>query len=333
MRLAVITRRIDGLSLRIYREAIVRELESSGIQVRPIWRGGPIPSDCDAVWDPGLGMRPIPQILRQSATAVVATFHGARIFSAYYDPTAEWIVDRVYHPWLRSRILRDRIWFREIVAAVIAPSQFAAQEAAAAFDVPLEKVHVVPHGIDHALFKPGGEARAPGHPYLLHISNVNPMKNTERVVAAYARLPESSRPDLIVISPWDWRILGKFRVRGVKIIRRPLPQHELAKWYQRALALVAPSVRETFGLTLLEAMVCGCPVITSNRTGCAEVAGDAALFVDPCSTEEIAEAMRRLIEEESERRRLREQGLRRAQAFSWSRSAAEHARVFHDVVS
>lgn len=333
MRLAVVVRWVDAPSHRVYRENVVRALAASEIHVIPMRRQGPIPPDCDVVWDPGLGMRPIPPILRESRVPVVVTFHGARIFSPAYVSKAEWTVARFYHPWLKSRILRDRIWFGEVVTAVIAPSQFAAQEAAEVLDIPLEKVRVVPHGIDHALFKPDGDAFVRERPYLLHIFGGNPMKNTERVVAAYARLPESSRPDLIVISPWDWRFLRKFQVRGVKIIRRLLPQHELAKWYRGAMALVAPSLRETFGLSILEAMACGCPVITSNRTGCAEVAGDAALLVDPYSTEEIADAMRRLIEDEPLAQRLRERGISRAQKFSWSCSAAKHARVFHDVAS
>ncbi len=333
MRLAVVTRSIDAPSHRVYRENLARVLAASGIHVIPMRRWGAIPPNCDVVWDPGLGMRPIPPILRESRVPVIVTFHGARIFSPAYVPKAEWVVARIYNPWLKARILRDRTWFREIVAAVITPSRFAAREAAEVFDVPLERVHVVPHGVDHTLFTPDGAGLVRERPYLLHIFGGNPMKNTERVLVAYARLPESSRPDLIVISPRDWRILRKFQIRGVKLIRRLLPQHELAKWYRGALGLVAPSLRETFGLTLLEAMACGCPVITSNRTGCAEVVGEAGLLVDPYSVEEIAEAIRQLIADDSLRRRLREQGIRRAQTFSWSRSAAEHLRVFQDILA
>ncbi|HXF05273.1 MAG TPA: glycosyltransferase family 1 protein [Blastocatellia bacterium] len=332
MRLGMLMRSVDAPSHRVYRENLARILVASGIHVIPMRRRGRIPPDCDLVWDPGLGMRPIPPILRESRVPVIVTFHGARIFSSAYVPKAEWVVARIYHPWLKARILRDRRWFREIVTAVIAPSRFAAQEASEVFDVPLERVHVVPHGVDHALFRPDGDVLVRERPYLVHIFGGNPMKNTERVLAAYARLPESSRPDLIVLSPWDWRMLAMFRIRGVKVIRRLLPQTELAAWYRGALGLVAPSLRETFGLTLVEAMACGCPVVTSNRTGCAEVVGEAGLLVDPYSVDEIAEAMRRLITEDSLRQQLREQGFRRAQAFSWSRSAAEHARIFSHVV-
>ncbi|MCS6817694.1 MAG: glycosyltransferase family 4 protein [Blastocatellia bacterium] len=299
----------------------------------PIRRWGPIPPECDAVWDPGLGMRPIPLLLRESSVPVIVTFHGARIFSPVYVSEAEWVIARLYHPWLKARLQRDRVWFREVVAAVIAPSQFAAREAAEVFEVSLEKVHAIPHGVDHELFRPDGDVALRERPYLLHIFGGNPMKNTERILAAYTRLSEALRPDLIVLSPGDWRILREFRIRGVKIIRRLLPQHELAKWYRGARALVAPSLRETFGLSILEAMACGCPVITSNRTGCAEVVGEAGLLVDPYSVEEIAEAMRRLIEDDALRERLRERGVERARMFDWNRSAAEHVRVFHRVLA
>lgn len=330
MRLAVLSRSIDAPSHRIYRENILTSLSALGIEVVPFRRWGPIPRGCDVVWDPGLGMRPIPSLLRESPIPVVVTFHGARIFSSAYVPRAEWIGARLYHPWLKAWIMQDRRWLQNIVAAVIAPSRFAAQEAAEAFDVPLEKIRVIPHGVDHALFRPDGDILAHDRPYLLHIYGGNPMKNTERVLAAYARLPEASRPDLVVFCYYDWRLP---RIRGVKAVRRLLPQQELARWYRGAVGLVAPSLRETFGLSLLEAMACGCPVITSNRTGCAEVVGEAGLLVDPYSEEDIAGAMRRLIEDETLRGRLREQGVMRARAFDWSRSAAEHLRVFSGLIS
>ncbi len=330
MRLAVLTRSVDAPSHRVYRENLVSAFSAVGIEVVPFKRRGPIPRGCDVVWDPGLGLRPIPPVLRGSPIPVVVTFHGARIFSPMYSARGEWALARLYHPWLKRNLLRDRAWLREIVAAVIVPSQFAAQEAAEVLRVPPEKVHVVPHGVDHGIFTPDGDSLVRERPYLLHIYGRNPMKNTERVIAAYARLPEASRPDLVVISPWDWFVP---RVRGVLVIRRLLSQGELAGWYRGAVGLVAPSLRETFGLTLLEAMACGCPVITSDRTGCAEVVGEAAVLVNPYSVEEIARAMQRVIEDGALRERLREQGLIRAGAFSWTRSAAAHKQVFSTVMT
>jgi glycosyltransferase involved in cell wall biosynthesis len=330
MRVAVLVRSYDPPSHRIYREKVTRALEALGIRIVSQRRWQLPPRDCDLVWDYGLGMRPIPVVLRKRSIPVVATFHGARIFASVYQAEKEWALARICHPWLRVRLRQDAEWFRSVVAALIVPSRYAAQEAAHVFGVPFEKIHVVPHGVDHRIFTPEGECWVGERPYVLHIAGQNPMKNTERVLAAYARLPESGRPDLVLISPWDWH---RPPVRGVRMIRRLLSQEELARWYRGALALVAPSLRETFGMALLEAMACGCPVITSNRSGCAEVAGEAALLVDPHSVEEIAAAMWRVIEDQTLRAHLREQGIDRALTFSWERTATEHVRVFQSVLT
>lgn len=93
-----------------------------------------------------------------------------------------------------------------------------------------------------------------------------------------------------------------------------------------------PSLHETFGMPILEAMACGCPVITSNVTACPEVAGDAALLVNPRSVDEIANAMRRLMEEQELRETLWERGLKRALQFTWRKSAKKHLEVFEKVL-
>ncbi len=85
-------------------------------------------------------------------------------------------------------------------------------------------------------------------------------------------------------------------------------------------------------MPILEAMACGCPVITSNATACAEVAGDAALLVNPRCVDEIADAMRRVITDPDLRMSLRARGLERAKAFTWRKSAEAHLKVFQDVL-
>ncbi|WP_445707531.1 glycosyltransferase [Desulfofundulus thermocisternus] len=81
-------------------------------------------------------------------------------------------------------------------------------------------------------------------------------------------------------------------------------------------------------MPIIEAMASGCPVITSNVTSCPEVAGDAAILVDPRSTDAIAEAMHRIIKDQRLRQQLREKGLKRAAQFTWRRSAEKHLKVF-----
>lgn len=92
-----------------------------------------------------------------------------------------------------------------------------------------------------------------------------------------------------------------------------------------------PSLRESFGMPILEAMACGCPVITSNISACPEVAGDAALLVDPYSVDDIAGAMKRLIEDEPLRQSLRQKGLSRSRQFTWRKSARDHLKVFEKI--
>ena len=120
--------------------------------------------------------------------------------------------------------------------------------------------------------------------------------------------------------------------KDIELIRTPKNHQELAEFYRGALALVFPSLRETFGMPILEAMASGCPVITSNITGCPETAGDAALLVNPRSVNDIALAMKRVITEEPLRNSLRRKGLLQAQQFTWQRSAEEHLKVFNRAI-
>jgi glycosyltransferase involved in cell wall biosynthesis len=101
-----------------------------------------------------------------------------------------------------------------------------------------------------------------------------------------------------------------------------VPEEKLPSLYRGAEALVFPSLYEGFGLPLLEAMACGTPVVTANTTALPEVAGDAALLVDPTSVEQIAGAMEQIVSDTSLRRQLREKGLTRAARFSWASTVA-----------
>jgi glycosyltransferase involved in cell wall biosynthesis len=102
----------------------------------------------------------------------------------------------------------------------------------------------------------------------------------------------------------------------------PVPETQLPSLYRGAQALVFASLYEGFGLPLLEAMSCGTPVLTSNVTAMPEVAGDAALLVDPTSVEQIADAMTRIVRDSSLRADLRKKGVARAAQFSWETSAS-----------
>lgn len=173
-------------------------------------------------------------------------------------------------------------------------------------------------------------------PYLLYLGGLNGRKNVERLLAAFAEV-RRAHPALTLV------IVGKrqWRAEGIEVA---LAQHELEPYvrftgylpdadvpllYSGATAFVFPSLYEGFGLPVLEAMACGAPVVTSNVSSLPEVAGDAALLVDPCDTAAIAAAIRRIIEEPGLAERLRTRGLARAAQFSWERTAEETLAVYH----
>jgi len=110
-----------------------------------------------------------------------------------------------------------------------------------------------------------------------------------------------------------------------------VPRDRLLSYYKNAICLVFPSLYEGFGLPILEAMACGTPVITSETSSMPEVAGDAALLVNPYDIPAIADAMNRLISDNQLRERLISMGLERTKQFSWKKCAEETLSVFNRV--
>ena len=112
-----------------------------------------------------------------------------------------------------------------------------------------------------------------------------------------------------------------------------VPAEELVWWHRAALMFVFPSLFEGFGLPVLEALACGTPVITSNASSLPEVAGDAAVLIDPHDTESLVSAMQRLLNDPELRAALSAAGPKQARQFPWSRTAAETTQVYRDVLN
>ncbi|HZS33638.1 MAG TPA: glycosyltransferase family 1 protein [Methylomirabilota bacterium] len=331
LRVAVVTRARDALSLTHARDAIVRELAELG--VAPIAvpaRGGP-PVGCDLLWDPALAGTRGPRHLCAAAAGlpVVVTAHGA---AAWVLPWHEVWRSRAAALWgrlRRRRALQD--WHRAMprLDAVVGVSDFGRREIGRVFRVPPGRLHRIYPGVAAIPFRPEGPAIRVGRPYLLYVAQYRPKKNLETVLAAYAQVPRERRPELVAIVPGAPSI--RAGLDGLRLVRETVTPAELAGWYRGARALVFPSLHETFGHPILEAMACGCPVITSSETACPEVAGDAALLVDPRSAAAIADAMRRL-EAPAMRDALRERGLARARRFTWRETATRYRELFAALV-
>lgn len=330
MNLAVLTRQGDPFSLAIYREQIVRELSRLGILAIPFGQKEPVPEDADIVWEPCLaGARKPEAMLRRTLKPIVATVHGAAPFSMPWRDIYPSFPSAVRATFKRIRTRTAWRWFRKRASAFIAVSHFGAQEVARTFKLSREIVHPIYHGIDHTVFLTGGHRHDDTEPYWLHISRGARKKNVRRIIDAYTTVQKNNRCNLMLVLP-EYR--ETVTEPGVIVIRDKKSPVQLASLYRGARGFIFPSLHETFGMPIIEAMACGCPVITSRDTACAEIAGDAALLVDPRSVSDIAAALHRFINNDQLLKTLREKGLARAKDFSWRKSAQEHLVVFRRIL-
>lgn len=174
--------------------------------------------------------------------------------------------------------------------------------------------------------------------YFLFVGTLDPRKNFERIFKAFELLrPLSQGLHLVIIGAEGWKnknFLKMIRTHPLKDhihMTGYLPRDRLVSYYKNAICVMFPSLYEGFGLPILEAMSCGTPVITSDTASMPEIAGDAALLVDPYDTGSIAEAMNKLLRDDRFRKRLISMGFQRAKEFSWKRCAEETLRVFNRV--
>jgi glycosyltransferase involved in cell wall biosynthesis len=203
---------------------------------------------------------------------------------------------------------------------------------------PAEKVSVVWLGVDEA-YRPAAEADrtdvlrrhnlAPG--YILYVGNIRPIKNVPRLVEAYALL-KRRRPDAPALVLAGRNQLGdSFASEAARAGARLLgevPFADMSPLYSAAGLFAFPSLYEGFGLPPLEAMACGCPVVSSSEGSLREVLGDAAVFVDPYDASAIAAGLDRALADPALRADLARQGAAQAAKFTWRRTADETFRIY-----
>jgi glycosyltransferase involved in cell wall biosynthesis len=182
-----------------------------------------------------------------------------------------------------------------------------------------ERVHPIHLGLDHSVFRPG---TVPREEFLLYPARPWPHKNHVRLFHAFREV-RRRRPDLeLVLTAYEGSTPDGVRALG------HVARDELVRLYQRAAALVFPSLYEGFGQPPLEAMACGCPVASSNAASLPEVCGDAARLFDPTSVEDMIAAIESVLDD-SETWRAR--GLARASGFSWDATAHAHDAVYAEL--
>ena len=223
---------------------------------------------------------------------------------------------------------------------LIAVSDATAGELVDRLRVSPRSTRTIHEGVDPE-FAECAEIQAPADisgPYLLFVSTLEPRKNVVGVLRAFRLLVEwGYQGELVMVGRWGWRTDAirdelesspvRDRIRHLDYVDRP----QLMVLYGGADALLFPSWIEGFGLPLIESMACGTPVITSGTTAMPEIAGPAAIYVDPESPHSIASATAALLRDPHHRDRLVALGRERAQKFSWDRAAEATAQVLRDV--
>lgn len=203
-------------------------------------------------------------------------------------------------------------------SVIFTSSEHARQSIAGWANIDPARIILAGNGVS-ADFNPEGAVWRHERPYLLYVGNQKPHKNVEGLVEAFAASGLDRDFDVLLtggLSPAMVRTLGR---TGMKDRFRPLglvPESVLPALYRGARALVMPSRHEGFGLPVIEAMACGTPVLSSNRTALPEVGADAVSYFDPDDQESFVTGLRAL-RDDVRLAELRERGLRRAGMFQW----------------
>jgi glycosyltransferase involved in cell wall biosynthesis len=243
---------------------------------------------------------------------------------------------------------RQQYYFRSLVPRVlqrsriiVADSESTRRDITVSYGIAPEKIRVIYPGYDPTVYAPctvDGSSDSPEDSYLLYVGNLLPHKNLLSLLDALAILRRRRRARLIIRGDGQPAYARAVRervetlgLRGVVTFEGYTEGVALRHLYARAACLVLPSLREGFGLPVLEAMACGTPVITSSNSSLPEVGGDAAVRVDPHDAIDLADAMYRVLADRDLREDLRERGLKWVRAFSWRRTAEQMSRVLDGV--
>lgn len=225
--------------------------------------------------------------------------------------------------------------------AIIAVSRHTADDAARLAGIDPSRIHVVPLAgslpVGAGDPEPVLERLGISRPYLLFVGNLEPRKNVGRLLRAFEEVAPRVPHSLVLTGPISRRAraagLGQGEGSGRIVVTGSVPEEHLDALYRGADAFAYPSLYEGFGLPVLDAMARGIPVVTSDSSALAELAGDSAIRIPPGSTGAIAEALELVLTDEAERKRLSKAGHVRALDFSWDRTALATLDVYEKALA
>lgn len=284
----------------------------------------------------GAGLHRYP-LLWKIATPTVATIHGI-------EPL---VLDEDGIP-PRVRIQKKYIWpqIARFLDHIVVVSDSAKRQLLHHFPVPPERVTTIYNGLDHDRYEPQPndrietvlETHGLSIPYFLTVSGYSKRKNPETLVAAFERVADQFTEYSLVIAGPGWNddgveeLLERCEHNGRISRLGTVPRDDLPALYSAAKGLITPTRHENFGLTLVEAMACGTPVVASNVYAVPEATGDAAILVeDPENVEGFVSAMKRLATDQGLCDKLKDAGLQQASKFTWDRCARDMLELYRSV--
>jgi glycosyltransferase involved in cell wall biosynthesis len=256
-----------------------------------------------------------------------------------------------FFPELHRRLLKLLVPLSARKASrIMADSEYTKGEIIKYYNIPEEKIKVVHLGVSDKLSPVIGrdlidaalQRYGISRKYILFVGRIEPRKNISGLLRALDYIKKKGEKDLclVIVGNQDTLFKEKELFKNIKkmgldsdvVFTGGVSEKDLALLYNGAEALVYPSFAEGFGLPVLEAMACGTPVITSNTTSLSEIAGDAALLVDPHSFEEIGEGIEAILSNDTLRKDLSHRGVKRAQGFRWEETAKKTIQVYGEVL-
>ena len=269
----------------------------------------------------------------------IASIKAKKIVTSVHD--FSFIHYKEFHPKERIEYF-ENYFFNNIKRsdAIICFSNYVKQEILNYINIDEKNIYVIYHGVDHNKFKPLKNIKIdidlPQY-FIFCAGSIEPRKNLLRLLKAYNKLDKNlqKKYKLILSGFKGWNnseIMHIIKQNKNIIYLGYLTEDDLVKVYNLATIFVYPSLYEGFGLPILEAMACNTPVITSNISSMPEVGGDAVIYCDPYSTEDIKNKIELLLKNPKLQKELKTKALKRAKTFTWEKSAKEHLKLFNTLL-